>query len=39
MGMYDKDPLTLVLNIATPLVLFALGLILPRIAERERRAE
>ena len=38
MGMYDKDPLTLTLNIATPLVLFALGLILPRIAERESKS-
>lgn len=37
MGMYDKDPLTLGMNIATPLVLFALGLILPHIAEMERK--
>ena len=34
MGMYNKDPLTMALNIITPIVLTALGLILPMIAKR-----
>ena len=36
MGMYSKDPITMALNIITPIVLTALGLILPKIAKRER---
>ncbi len=35
MGMYSTDLFTMVLNIATPIVLTALGLILPQIAKRE----
>lgn len=36
LGMYSDDPFTLVLNIVTPIVLTALGLILPQIAKREK---
>ncbi len=36
MGMYSKEPLTLALNVITPIVLTALGLIMPKLAERER---
>ena len=36
MGMYSKDPMTMALIIITPIVLTALGLILPKIAKRER---
>ncbi len=36
MGMYSPDPFTFALNVITPFVLFALGLIMPRIAKRER---
>lgn len=36
MGMYSKDLFTMALNIITPVVLTALGLILPMIAKRER---
>ena len=36
LGVYDADPFTMVLNIVTPVVLVALGLILPAIAKRER---
>lgn len=36
MGMYSDDPMTMALNIITPIVLTALGLILPKIAKRER---
>ena len=36
MGMYSKEPLTLALNIITPIVLTALGLIMPKLAQRER---
>lgn len=35
LGMYNKDKFTMFLNIATPLVLFALGLILPAIRKKE----
>ncbi len=38
MGMYDADPFTFALNVITPIVLTALGLILPKLAEREHRA-
>lgn len=36
MGMYSKEPLTLALNVITPIVLTALGLIMPKLAQRER---
>ena len=36
MGMYSDDLFTMALNIITPIVLTALGLILPMIAKRER---
>ncbi len=36
MGMYSREPLTLALNIITPIVLTALGLIMPKLAQRER---
>ena len=39
MGMYNKYPLTMALNIITQIVLTALGLILPMIAKREQRKE
>ena len=37
MGMYDKDPFTFALNVITPVVLTALGMILPVIAGREQK--
>lgn len=37
LGMYDKDPFTFALNVITPVVLTALGVILPIIAGREKR--
>ena len=37
MGMYDKDPFTFALNVITPVVLTALGMILPVIARREQK--
>ena len=37
LGMYDKDPFTLALNVITPVVLTALGIILPMIAKREKK--
>lgn len=39
LGMYNKDPMTMALNIITPIVLTALGLILPMIAKREKQKE
>ena len=36
MGVYSTDPLTLALNIITPIVLIALGVILPVIVKREQ---
>lgn len=36
MGMYNKDPFTFALNVITPIVLTALGLIMPQIAKREK---
>lgn len=36
MGMYSDDPVTMALNIITPVVLTALGLILPKLAKREQ---
>lgn len=37
LGMYNDDKFTMALNIITPLVLTALGLILPMIAKREQK--
>ena len=36
MGMYNKDPFTFAMNVVTPVVLTALGIIMPKLAERER---
>lgn len=36
LGMYNKDPFTFALNVITPCVLVALGLIMPVLAKRER---
>ncbi len=36
LGMYDTDLFTFALNVITPLVLVALGVILPMIAKREK---
>jgi len=36
MGMYSEDIFTMLLNIITPIVLTALGLIMPYLARRER---
>lgn len=36
MGMYSKESLTFALNVITPIVLTALGLIMPKLAQRER---
>lgn len=38
LGMYDSDPFTFALNVVTPCVLTALGIILPVIAKREKTA-
>lgn len=38
MGMYSTDPMTLFLNIATPIVLVLLGLIMPLIRKRQDAA-
>lgn len=38
-GMYSPDPFTMVLNVVTPVVLTALGVILPTIRKRQDRAE
>jgi amino acid transporter len=38
LGVYSTDPLTLALNIITPVVLIALGLILPVIAGYEKKS-
>ncbi|MBP5266813.1 MAG: amino acid permease [Lachnospiraceae bacterium] len=37
LGMYDEDLFTMILNIAAPVVLFALGIILPQIKAAEDR--
>lgn len=37
LGMYNADPMTMALNIITPIVLTALGLILPIIAKKEKK--
>lgn len=39
LGMYDKDPFTFALNVITPVVLTLLGIILPEIAKREKKAQ
>jgi peptidoglycan/LPS O-acetylase OafA/YrhL len=39
LGMYDTDKFTMILKIATPLVLLALGLIMPAIAKLEQNKE
>ncbi len=36
MGMFDKNPFTMALNVITPIFLTALGIILPQIAKREK---
>ena len=36
LGMYDADPFTFALNVITPCVLCALGIILPMIAKKEK---
>ena len=36
LGMYDTDPFTFALNVITPLVLTALGVVLPIIAKNEK---
>lgn len=36
LGMYDADPFAFALNVITPVVLTALGVILPMIAKREQ---
>ena len=38
-GMYNKDPFTFVLNVITPVVLTALGIIMLKLAECERAKE
>ena len=39
MGMYNKNPFTFAMNVITPVVLTALGIIMPKLAERERAKE
>ena len=39
LGMYSTDPFTMVLNVVTPLVLVALGFILPEIRKRQDAKE
>ncbi|GFZ27172.1 APC family permease [Lactobacillus corticis] len=39
LGIYSTDTFTLILNIATPIILIALGLILPAIKRREDAAK
>lgn len=36
LGMYSDDPFTFALNVITPIVLTALGILLPKIAQREK---
>lgn len=38
LGMYSDDPFTFALNVITPVVLTALGILLPKIAQREKKA-
>lgn len=37
LGMYSTDPFTFALNVITPIVLTALGILLPQIAKKEKR--
>ena len=39
LGMYSRDPFTMLLNIITPCALVALGMIMPCLARRERTRE
>ena len=39
LGMYSRDPFTMLLNIITPCALVALGMIMPCLARRERGME
>lgn len=36
LGMYNEDPFIFAMNVITPLVLLALGLIMPKLAKREQ---
>ncbi|MBR1572259.1 MAG: amino acid permease [Lachnospiraceae bacterium] len=38
LGMYDADPFTFALNVITPIILTALGVILPVIAKKEKKS-
>ena len=38
LGMYDADPFTFALNVITPIILTALGIILPIIAKKEKKS-
>lgn len=37
MGMYNKYPFIFALNVITPVVLTAIGLLMSRLSERERK--
>lgn len=37
LGMYSEDPFTFALNVITPIVLTALGILLPQIAKKEKQ--
>lgn len=37
LGMYSDDPFTFALNVITPIVLTALGILLPQIAKKEKQ--
>lgn len=37
LGMYSKDPFTFALNVITPVILTALGVLFPQIAKREKK--
>lgn len=39
LGMYSDDLFTFALNVITPVILTALGLIMPQIAKREQKKE
>lgn len=39
MGMYNKNPFTFAMNVITPVVLTALGIIMLKLAECERVKE
>jgi amino acid transporter len=38
LGMYDADPFTFALNVITPIILTALGIVLPIIAKKEKKS-